>query len=213
MIPILYEDRHIVVVDKPAGLASIPERDRAIDSVISIMERQLRRKLLIVHRLDKDASGILLYAKNPESHKFMNQLFTNRHIEKTYGAIVHGVMTDDEGTIDAPLRVYGSGRMGIDEARGKPSRTDFIVVKRLAGHTLIDAFPITGRRHQIRVHCYFKGHPIVGDPLYGDKNLQKNFPRLLLHAKRIAFVGMNGRHTAVESRLPQEFLTIVSKER
>jgi RluA family pseudouridine synthase len=213
MIPILYEDRHIVVVDKPAGLASIPERDRSIDSVISIMERQLRRKLLIVHRLDKDASGILLYAKNPESHKFMNQLFANRRIEKTYGAIVHGIMTDNEGTIEAPLRVYGSGRMGIDETRGKPSRTDFMVVKRCAGHTVIDAFPITGRRHQIRVHCYCKGHPIVGDPLYGDKDLQKNFPRLLLHAKRIAFVGMNGKRTVVESRLPLEFLTIVSRER
>ena len=157
MIPILYEDRHIVVVDKPAGLASIPERDRSIDCVMSIMERQLQRKLLIVHRLDKDASGILLYAKNAESHKYMNRLFTDRHVEKTYGAIVYGVVTDDEGTIEAPIRVYGSGRMGVDEARGKPSRTDFRVVKRIAGHTFIDAFPITGRRHQIQGALLLQG--------------------------------------------------------
>ena len=210
MIPILYEDRHIVVVDKPAGLASIPERDRSIDCVMSLMERQLRRKLLIVHRLDKDASGILLYAKNPESHRYMNKLFTDRLIEKTYGAVVHGIIAEEEGTIEAPIRVYGSGRMGVDEVRGKPSRTDFKVIKRLADHTFIEAYPITGRQHQIRVHCYYKGHPIVGDALYGDKNLQKNYPRLLLHARRLVFTGLNGKRTEVASRLPKEFLPIVS---
>ncbi len=210
MIPILYEDRHIVVVDKPAGLASIPERDCSIDCVMSLMERQLRRKLLIVHRLDKDASGILLYAKNPESHRYMNKLFSDRLIEKTYAAVVHGIVVEEEGTIEAPIRVYGSGRMGVDEVRGKPSLTDFKVIKRLAGHTFIEAYPITGRRHQIRVHCYYKGHPIVGDSLYGDKNLQKNYPRLLLHARRLVFTGLNGKRTEVESRLPREFLPIVS---
>jgi RluA family pseudouridine synthase len=210
MITILYEDRNIVVVDKPAGLASIPERDRSIDCVLSIMERQLRRKLLIVHRLDKDASGILLYAKNPEAHRYMNQLFTDRHIGKTYAAVVHGSMAEEEGTIEGSIRVYGSGRMGVDEARGKPSRTDFTVIKRLAGHTFLEAYPITGRRHQIRVHLYHKGHPIVGDPLYGDKILQKEYPRLLLHARKIAFMGMNGKQTVVESRLPQEFLPIAT---
>jgi RluA family pseudouridine synthase len=212
MIMILYEDRNIVVVDKPIGLASIPERDRSIDCVLARMERQLRRKLLIVHRLDKDASGILIYAKNAESHQYMNRLFADRLIEKTYAAIVHGIVAEDEGTIEAPIRLFGSGRMGIDAVRGKASCTNFLVVKRFAAHTLIDAFPITGRRHQIRVHCYSRGHPIAGDPLYGDKNLQQNYPRLLLHAKRIVFTGMTGKHITIDSRLPGEFLTIEATE-
>ena len=212
MVRILFDNRSLVAVDKPAGLASIPERDLARDSALSLLEKQLRRKLFIVHRLDKDASGILIFAKNPEAHKHLNDQFADRKIEKVYVAVVHGVVADDKGVVEAALRQYGSGRMGVDDVRGKPSTTGYSVVERYKSNTLIHAFPVTGRRHQIRVHCYHIGHPIVGDPLYGDREIQKNYPRLLLHALRISFVEPEGAPVTLESKLPPEFLDAKLRE-
>jgi tRNA pseudouridine32 synthase / 23S rRNA pseudouridine746 synthase len=210
MIPVLFEDRNIVAVEKPIGLASIPERDSSKESVLTGMERQLSRKLYIVHRLDKDASGVLLFAKNSDTHAFLNEQFAGRTVDKTYAAVVHGLVAEEKRTIEAPLRQFGSGRMGVDVVQGKPSATAFEVVSRFDGLTLVHAHPITGRRHQIRVHCYHMGHPIAGDPLYGDRTLQRNYSRLLLHAIRIAFNTRTGKKITVESRLPAEFLAIAS---
>jgi tRNA pseudouridine32 synthase/23S rRNA pseudouridine746 synthase len=205
MIPILYEDDDIIAVDKPAGVASIPERDRAKDTVLSLLEKQTGRKLFIVHRLDKEVGGVMLFAKNPAAHKYLNDAFFARNVHKTYRALVHGVLKEEKGSIDRPIRQFGSGRMGVDEKKGKPSLTKYEVIKRFDDRTLIHAYPVTGRRHQIRVHCYHIGHPIAGDKLYGDKTLQKGCARLMLHAERIEFTSRNGATITVESKVPEEF--------
>ena len=200
MIPILYEDDGIIAVDKPAGIASIPERDRAKETVLSLLEKQTGKKLLIVHRLDKEVGGVMLFAKTAEAHRYLNEEFFSRNVRKTYLALVLGTIKEDNGEIDRPIRQFGSGRMGVDEKRGKPSVTKYEVVERFDDRTLVRAYPVTGRRHQIRVHLYHIGHPIVGDQHYGDRNAQKNFPRLMLHAERIEFKNSEGKEIAVESR-------------
>jgi tRNA pseudouridine32 synthase/23S rRNA pseudouridine746 synthase len=146
----------------------------------------------------------MLFAKNAPAHKYLNEAFFARNVHKTYLALVHGTIIEDKGEIDRPIRQFGSGRMGIDEKNGKPSLTRFEAIKRSDDHTLLHAFPVTGRRHQIRVHLYHIGHPIVGDQRYGDRNIQKNFPRLMLHAERIEFKNAEGKEISVRSSTAPE---------
>jgi tRNA pseudouridine32 synthase / 23S rRNA pseudouridine746 synthase len=205
MIPILYEDEDILAIDKPSGVSSIPERDLAVDSVVALLEKQLGRKLFVVHRLDKEVSGVMLFAKTPAAHRLLNGEFMDRRVCKTYLALVHGMMEDERGSMEKPIRQFGSGRMGVDESKGKPSRTDYAVIKKSDRFTCVEARPLTGRRHQIRVHLYHGGHPIVGDRMYGDKTVQAAFPRLMLHAKAIAFKKADGGELVVASPATEEF--------
>ena len=119
-IPVLFENDDIIAVDKPEKLASIPERNRENVSLLKILSETLERKLYTVHRLDKQVSGVILFAKTPEAHRQLNQMFEHRQVHKTYMALVHGEITGQRGVIDKPLRCFGSGRMGEDIERGKP---------------------------------------------------------------------------------------------
>lgn len=204
MPTILYEDERVVAVDKPAGLATIPERFER-HCLLAEVEAYLGGKAFVVHRLDKDVSGVVVFARDAGAHRHLNTLFETRAVEKTYAAVVHGVVAAGEGEVDRPIRPFGSGRMGVDPAKGKPSRTRFVVRRRLAAYSVLDVYPVTGRRHQIRVHLYSIGHPLVGDPLYGDRAQQQGYPRLFLHARRLAFAGPDGRAVAVASPLPEAF--------
>lgn len=208
-IPILYEDDDILAVDKPEGLAAIPERSGQGDSLFETLCGQRDERLYIVHRIDKDTSGLILFARNAGMHRWLNQQFETRAVGKTYLALVHGVIADDCGTIDQPLRPFGSGRVAVDPERGKPSTTEFSVVKRFKGHTLVEAKPRTGRRHQIRVHLYHLGHPIVGDPLYGERVTQQAFDRLMLHAWKLAMPLPSGRTLTVEAPVPPSFQAVL----
>jgi tRNA pseudouridine32 synthase / 23S rRNA pseudouridine746 synthase len=205
MLPILYEDDAVLAIDKPSGISSIPERDRTIVSIVTLLEQQTARKIFVVHRLDKEVDGVMLFAKTAASHKFLNEEFFNRNVHKTYRALVHGVMSDDRGSIEKSVRQFGSGRMGVDEIKGKPSKTDFVVLKRAGPYTLVNAFPVTGRRHQIRVHLYHFGHPIVGDRMYGDAAISLRFPRLMLHAQSITFKRSDGTDLTVASAATEQF--------
>ncbi|HEX9652394.1 MAG TPA: RNA pseudouridine synthase [bacterium] len=205
MFTILYEDDALLAVNKPEGLASITERRLEAENLHKLLTAQFQQRLYIVHRLDKEASGVILFAKHAEAHQFLNDQFSNREVKKTYAALVHGSIDDDHGIFDQPIREFGSGRMGVDPSRGKESVTNFEVVKRWDKFTLIHALPITGRRHQIRVHFYSTGHPIVGDLRYGDKKVQGQFPRLMLHALRIEFRLYSGQRKTIESPLPPSF--------
>jgi RluA family pseudouridine synthase len=187
-IPIVYEDEHLLVVDKPIGLSSIPERDLSVPSARSVLEAARGERLLIVHRLDKEVSGLLVFARDEATHRTLSMAFEQRRVHKTYLALAHGVIASD-GVIEKPIAQFGSGRMGVHEKKGKPSRTEYTVVERYAAHTLVHAHPITGRRHQLRVHFYAIGHPLVGDPRYGDPKEQAKWPRLMLHALRIDLEG------------------------
>ncbi|MCL4550861.1 MAG: RNA pseudouridine synthase, partial [Bacteroidetes bacterium] len=186
-LEILYDDKEIVAVNKPEGIASIAENDTRRDSIHSLLEKKLSQKIFIVHRLDKEVSGVILFAKNAATHKMLNRRFAGRTVKKSYLALVYGNVDKNEGSITKAIREFGSGRMGVDEKNGKPSSTNFKILKRFKEYTLLELNPSTGRRHQLRVHLYSIGHSIVGDSRYGDKETQKNFPRIMLHAQSIKF--------------------------
>jgi RluA family pseudouridine synthase len=212
-IPVLFENDDIIAVDKPEKLASIPERNRENVSLLRILCETLERKLYTVHRLDKQVSGVILFAKTPAAHRQLNLLFEHRQVHKTYMALVHGEIAGQRGVIDKPLRCFGSGRMGDDIERGKPCRTEFCVLERMPGYTLVQVHPVTGRKHQIRAHLFGIGHPIVGDTLYGDKTIQKTFPRLMLHSLEIEFVEATAQKKIITSKIPSSFSSVIDRIR
>jgi RluA family pseudouridine synthase len=200
-IPVICDTPDLLAVDKPVGLASIPERNPENVSLLRILTEALNRKLYVVHRLDKQVSGLILFAKTPEFHRYMNLQFEHRHVRKTYLALVHGSVPEG-GRIDLPLRRCGSGRMAEDPVSGKPCRTDYEVLERRPEATLLKVRPLTGRKHQIRAHLFAVGHPIVGDPLYGDKRVQRSFSRLMLHALSLEFTRPDGTPEDLRTPVP-----------
>jgi tRNA pseudouridine32 synthase/23S rRNA pseudouridine746 synthase len=208
--PILFENDDLLAVNKPEGLASIPERRQETECLIRLLESHLGRKLWVIHRLDKEVSGLIVFARNAETHAWMNEQFSTRRVKKSYRALLHGTDLPDSGMIDRPIRQFGSGRMGIDQQRGKVCMTEYAVLDRLAGYTGIEAHPVTGRRHQIRVHFYSIGHPIVGDLRYGNTAVQRSFPRLMLHAHRIAFQLRDGTQVEIEAPFPASFTDVLA---
>jgi RluA family pseudouridine synthase len=210
-VGVLFEDADVLAVSKPEGLATIPERSGGADSLIAVLQARTTEKLYVVHRLDKEASGVILFAKNAAAHRRLNDQFARREVAKTYVALVHGVIDEDRGVIDRPIRAFGSGRMGIDAARGKPSSTAFEVTRRFDKFTLVLVRPASGRRHQIRVHFYSAGHPIVGDRRYGEREIQSDFPRLMLHASEIRFRLPSGAQQTVESPVAETFTAALAE--
>jgi RluA family pseudouridine synthase len=204
-IEILYEDKDIVAVNKPEGLASISESDINNETLHSFLEKKYLQKMFIVHRIDKEASGIILFAKNPETHKYLNDQFAKRRVKKTYLALVHSKVNDEKGRVDKPIREFGSGRMGVDEKNGKRSITDYKLNKEYKDFSLLHVSIITGRRHQIRVHLYSIGNPIVGDLRYGDRKIQEKFPRLMLHAHEIEIKLPSGKSEYIKAVPPSSF--------
>jgi RluA family pseudouridine synthase len=209
-VPVLFENDDVLVVSKPPGLASISERDRSRDSLHHLLESTTRTKLFVVHRIDKDASGVIVFAKNPAAHKSLNEQFSHREVDKRYLALVHGILGASPGRIDAAIRAFGSGRMGIDERGGKPSSTSYEVVRTFERYTLIRVRTASGRRHQIRVHLYSLGHAIVGDRTYGDRDTQARYPRLMLHAQSVSFRLPSGETTTVECPIAESFSSVLS---
>jgi len=210
MISVLYDDQDLLAVDKPEGLAVIPERDPTRPSLVAILARHMGIRPYVVHRIDKQVSGVVLIAKNAQTHRYLNQLFEQRKVSKSYLALVHGVVQKDSGTVERPLRDFGSGRTGVDEMAGRPAITEFQVLMRYHDFTLLRACPITGRRHQIRAHLYCIGHPVVGDQMYGRRSQQARFPRLMLHSHRIQFANPVGRDISIQSPPPSSFQAVLA---
>ncbi len=206
--PVLFENDDILAVCKPEGLASIPGGKRG-PSLLSLLAPRVQEKLYVVHRLDKEVSGVIVFAKNAAAHRYLNDQFGSRNVHKTYVALVHGIIQEDRGVMDQPLRQFGSGRMGVDVQRGKPSITGFRVIARFDAFTLLEAYPLTGRRHQIRAHLYSIGHPVVGDLRYGDRKAQGRFPRLMLHAQAITLRLPAGENVTIEAPLPESFSVVL----
>ncbi len=207
---VLFEDQDLIVVDKPEGIASIPERDASREHLIGMLSGGRQEQLFVVHRLDKEVSGLIIFARNAAAHKFLNDQFERRRVQKSYVALVHGQITGESGRIDAPLRQFGSGRVGVDTSGGKPCVTEYTVTRRFNAVTLLEVKPLTGRRHQIRAHLYSTGHPIVGDLRYGDRKLQSTYSRLMLHAHRLTLTVPSGEPLTVEAPVPEEFLRIIA---
>lgn len=206
-IPILLESDDLIALDKPVGLASIPERNPQNASLLAVLTAARRQKFYVVHRLDKQVSGVILFAKTPEFHRYLNLQFQHRRVLKSYLAVVHGQLAHG-GRIETPLRRFGSGRMAVDPKTGKACLTEYDVLDCRPETTLLRVRPLTGRKHQIRAHLFGIGHPIVGDPLYGDKSFQRSFPRLMLHASSIRFVLPAGGEIQIESPSAAAFMAL-----
>ncbi len=187
-LPILYEDDHLVLVNKPSGLLSTPGKF-ITDSVQARMHK-LHPEVngaMMIHRLDMHTSGILLLTKNPSNHKFLQRQFVNRTIKKRYVALLEGIVDGEAGRIDLPLSVDFDNRphQMISYEHGRSAITDWKVIERTSTHTKVYFYPLTGRSHQLRIHAAHPlglGCPIVGDDLYGLKA-----DRLCLHAEQLEF--------------------------
>ncbi|MDZ4136347.1 MAG: pseudouridine synthase [Paracoccaceae bacterium] len=185
---VLHADDHLLVVDKPAGLLSVPGRgeDRA-DCLIARL-RVVYPDVLLVHRLDLDTSGVMIFARSKAAQAALGQQFEKRLTQKVYTARVWGRMSADQGRVDLPLIVDWPNRprQHVNFETGRAAVTDWQVLTRAASETRVALMPLTGRSHQLRVHMAEIGHPILGDPLYASGPAQA-FPRLMLHAQTLSF--------------------------
>jgi tRNA pseudouridine32 synthase / 23S rRNA pseudouridine746 synthase len=180
---LLHFDADLVVVNKPAGLPSVPGRGPALADCAWARVQALAPDALVVHRLDMATSGLLLFARGAALQRAFSIAFAQRRVHKRYEAIVDGAPADDEGRIDLPLAADWPNRprQQVDPLRGKPSLTHWRVLAREGLRTRLALEPLTGRSHQLRVHAAAMGWPIVGDALYGATDASTE-PRLLLHA-------------------------------
>ena len=210
---ILYSDEHILIINKPAGLPVLPDGwEKDAPYLLKSLEEGYGR-IFIVHRLDKVTSGVMVFARDAETHRALNIQFENHQAEKVYHAIVQGNPRWDEKTARHPLRanVGHKHRSMVDDRNGKPSETRFKILKRFQARpeqgrgdsVLIEAKPMTGRTHQIRVHAYALGHPLLGDTLYGAEETDV-IARPALHAYSLTIV-MNGEPMTFKAPYPDDF--------
>lgn len=183
VIPVLYVDDHLLVVSKPAGLPSLVDGYNPEAPYLTGILKGTYPALWVVHRLDRQTSGVIVFARTAAAHRDLNTQFEQRRAVKTYHALVQGLPAWDSRSIRLPLRADGDRRHRtvVDHQRGKPAETDLLVLERFDQVALLRATPHTGRTHQIRAHLAAVGHPIVSDPLYGGAELS-GLPRLGLHA-------------------------------
>lgn len=207
-LSVLFESDDLIAIDKPEGLPVIPTREPGAPCIIAMLAAGGMRPY-VVHRIDKDASGVLLVAKNPAMHRYLNARFESRDVRKGYLAVTHGKFRKPQGRILARIRQFGSHRMGVDARSGKASLTHYRVLETFGKYSLVSAHPVTGRRHQLRVHFYDLGHAIVGDAWYGDPELQRGYPRLMLHARSVALALPDGAPLRVTSALPPTFTAAI----
>ena len=197
-LAILFEDDALLVADKPSGLLVVPGRgEDEAPPLRRRLEERLGRPGWVVPRRDQATSGAIVFAKTAEAHRFLSREFENRRVRKIYLGLAAGRI-EREGILRMPIREFGSGRMGVSR-RGKPAVTRYRPLEVFADSTLVEIAPLTGRRHQIRVHFYAIGHPVLGDPLYGENRPVGGAARLMLHALYLAFRHPGGEEVAVEA--------------
>ncbi len=187
-LAILHDDHQVLLVDKPAGLLSVPGKgDHLADCLLARVQAVFPMALL-VHRLDRDTSGVMIFALTPHAQRHLGLQFENRQTKKTYVARVWGEMTEKTGTVDLPLIVDWPNRprQMVDHENGRQAQTDWRVMRARDGETRVKLMPRTGRSHQLRVHMMALGHPILGDPFYAEGQA-RDYPRLMLHSETLQF--------------------------
>jgi 23S rRNA pseudouridine955/2504/2580 synthase/23S rRNA pseudouridine1911/1915/1917 synthase len=221
---IIAEDEDFIAVSKPSGMLTIPDRfDPSLPSLQQWLSARYQ-KVFIVHRIDRDTSGLVIFAKTAAAHQYLSARFENRDVDKEYLGLVHGSPVEDDGTQEGPIGEHPAikGKMAVTR-KGKPAITHYRVLDRFGKYSWLSFRIETGRTHQIRVHMANAGHPLVADPLYGDgqplllsaikhrfklsKDAEAERPllaRLALHAFALRFTGMNGEQVNLEAPLPKD---------
>lgn len=233
-VQVVYEDDNIIVVNKPHGLITHPKN--AIDrqpsltdwvavnypSLVNIGEPFMASgtpisRHGIVHRLDRETSGLIIIAKNQNSFDYLKNSFKNHKIKKHYLALVYGIVKENAGTINSPLGRLGMKRTTQIEGKkiidGKESITEYRVVRKFNKYSLLEIMPKTGRTHQIRVHLKSIGHPLVGDTVYAPGGWSKpnGLTRLFLHAYKLEFLSPEGGKLILECDLPEDLQNIINE--
>ncbi len=221
-LDIMFEDDCVIVINKPRGMVVHPAPGSPDGTLVNALLAYCGDSLSgiggaqrpgIVHRLDKDTSGLMIVAKNDESHLSLSKQLKDRTLTRVYEAVVRGSLRDDSGTIVAPI-----GRSAKDRKKmavrddGREAVTEYQVLARYPGYTHVRCRLKTGRTHQIRVHMASIGHPLAGDPLYGDRGDRSGISGQCLHAREIMFIHpRNGYEVKLSCRLPQYFSDFIDK--
>ena len=189
-LAVVHVDDDIVVLDKPSGLLSVAGKDPALSDCLEARVNERYRPAYMVHRLDKDTSGVIVMARNKPTLSKIAMQFEKRQTKKSYVARVWGEVVGDSGHIDLPLATdwENKPRQRVDYERGRPSQTDWEVISREPGITRLRLHPLTGRTHQLRVHMMMLGHPILGDSFYATGEALAAADRLQLHAEELSFI-------------------------
>lgn len=227
---IIFENDDIVAINKPSGLLTIPDRTQSERSLKNLLIERYG-SIFTIHRIDKDTSGLVIFAKNEAAHKYYSSLFEERKIEKYYVGIVKGQPQSTEGLIDAPIAEHPvqKGLMTVHR-NGKPSQTGYRVLEPNRFYSLVQFQLHTGRTHQIRVHAKHIGHPLACDPLYGDgkpvllSSIKKKFKlskheeaehpmidRVALHSYKLSFSDQQGKKAELTAELPKEFSALMNQ--
>jgi len=226
----IFENPDFIVINKPAGLLSIPDRTQSAESLKDILQKKYGQ-IFTIHRLDKETSGLIVFAKNDLAHKYFSQAFEERTVEKIYLGLVLGSLVNENGIIDEAIMEHPAknGTMVVNK-KGKPALTHYSLVEKLGPYSLIQFQIHTGRTHQIRVHMQYIGHSIACDVLYGNaqpifiSSFKRNYKlskseeeekpilnRLGLHAHQLKFKDSNGHEYAFEAPLPKDMKALVNQ--
>lgn len=221
-LDIVYEDDFLAIINKPSGLVVHPAVGNPCHTLVNGLLYHFNKlsskntiRPGIVHRLDKDTSGLMIVAKDDKTHDILAKMIKNKEVERKYLALVWGNIRHQTGTIDAPIGrdINNRQKYTVTDINSKDSVTHFKVLERFKNATLIECKLDTGRTHQIRVHLNYIGHPVVNDPLYGNRKLINDFGQML-HSKSIKFIHpYSKKEIYFEKEPPQEFIDIVEKYR
>jgi 23S rRNA pseudouridine955/2504/2580 synthase/23S rRNA pseudouridine1911/1915/1917 synthase len=228
---ILFENDEFITLNKPAGLLSVPDRVQSAPSLKDLLIEKYGN-IFTVHRLDRETSGVIVFAKTAEVHQYLSVIFQERQVEKIYYGIVWGAPASPKGIIELPMLEHpGKNGTMVVHRKGKPASTGYEVMENFGKYSLIKFDLFTGRTHQIRVHMKETGHPILCDPLYGDgkpvfvSSLKRNYKhaefeeekpilgRLALHAAMLSFNDQHGNHFTLEAEMPKDLRALLSQMR
>jgi tRNA pseudouridine32 synthase/23S rRNA pseudouridine746 synthase len=192
-LDVVHEDHEILLLDKPAGLLSVPGKGEHLADCLLTRAQAAFPTALLVHRLDRDTSGIMVFALTPHAQRHLGLQFEHRRTKKTYVARVHGKLEPKTGTVDLPLCADWPNRprQMVDHENGRPALTDWRVQRYGEGETRVRLMPRTGRSHQLRVHMLALGHPILGDPFYAEGKV-RDYPRMMLHSEELRLLHPDG---------------------
>ncbi len=222
-LEVVYEDEHLLVVNKPKGMVVHPAAGNYSGTLVNALLHHCGSSLSgingvmrpgIVHRIDKDTSGLLMVAKNDKAHNFLAEQIKEHSFYREYEAVVHGIIKNDSGTINAPIGRHPVKRkqMAVTAENSKDAVTHYEVLSRGNGFTHIKCRLETGRTHQIRVHMAYLGHPVAGDEVYGPKKVEKGLNGQCLHARRLGFVHPETQeYMEFSSKLPEYFTAFLDK--